>query len=69
MPLDRFDRGVSLKRHLPKTVRLNVGADYHGCLTISVSRSRVLYQQMEGWFRGVAVAVTGDDAVLGSGKG
>jgi len=44
----------SLKRHNPATVRLNVGADYHGCLIVRVARSRVEYQRMEGIFRAIA---------------
>jgi hypothetical protein len=40
-----------LKRHRVRTNRKNVGADYHGCLVISVLRSAVLYRQVEGiWF-------------------
>lgn len=39
----------SLKRHNPKTVRRNVGDDYHGCLVISVRLSAALYQRIEGW--------------------
>jgi transcriptional regulator with XRE-family HTH domain len=41
----------TLKRHRPATNRKNVGADYHGCLVISVLRSALLYRQVEGvWF-------------------
>jgi transcriptional regulator with XRE-family HTH domain len=43
----------TLKRHNPKTVRKNVGADYHGCLVVRVSRSAGLYQQIAGWAEGV----------------
>jgi DNA-binding CsgD family transcriptional regulator len=42
-------RKPNLKRHNPKTVRKNSGADYHGCLRIEVRRSSVLYRQIEGW--------------------
>jgi hypothetical protein len=42
-------RRPTLKRHNPKTVRKNTGADYHGCLVIDVLRSADLYQQIEGW--------------------
>jgi hypothetical protein len=38
-----------LKRHNPKTVRKNVGEDYHGCLRIDVHRSADLYRKIEGW--------------------
>jgi hypothetical protein len=44
-------RKSSLKRHNPKTVRKNVGADYHGCLRIDVLRGADLYQKIEGWAR------------------
>jgi transcriptional regulator with XRE-family HTH domain len=43
---------ASLKRHNPKTVRKKVGADYHGCLVISVQESTELYQRIEGWAKG-----------------
>src|SRR5215472_12411772 len=41
----------TLKRHNPKTVRKNVGDDYHGCLRIDVRRSAGLYRRIEGWAR------------------
>jgi hypothetical protein len=42
-------RTPTLKRHNPKTVRKNVGEDYHGCLRIDVHRSADLYRKIEGW--------------------
>jgi transcriptional regulator with XRE-family HTH domain len=42
-------RTPALKRHNPKTVRKNVGEDYHGCLRIDVRRSSGLYRRIEGW--------------------
>jgi hypothetical protein len=42
-------RRASLKHHNPKTVRKNVGDDYHGCLRIDVRRSAELYRRIEGW--------------------
>jgi transposase-like protein len=47
-PSDRFSR-PTLKRHNPKTVRKNVGEDYHGCLRIDVHHSADLYRKIEGW--------------------
>lgn len=47
-------RRASLKRHIPKTVRKNVGADYHGCLVINVRRSTELYRQIAGWWSGIS---------------
>jgi hypothetical protein len=57
---ERFWRGVTgagparflrttLKRHNPRTVRENVGADYHGCLIVSVRQGADLYRRIEGW--------------------
>lgn len=48
LPSDQFRR-PTLKRHNPKTVRKNVGEDYHGCLIIGVRRSTELYRQIQGW--------------------
>ena len=42
-------RRPTLKRHNPRTVRKNVGPDYHGCLRIDVRRSTGLYRKIEGW--------------------
>ncbi|MCZ7439884.1 helix-turn-helix domain-containing protein [Micromonospora sp. WMMC241] len=47
LPLERFGRTV-LKRHNPTTVRRNTGDTYHGCLVITVPRSRALYWRIEG---------------------
>lgn len=38
-----------LKQHNPKTVRKNVGEDYHGCLRVDVHRGADLYRKIEGW--------------------
>jgi transcriptional regulator with XRE-family HTH domain len=42
-------RSPTLKRHNPRTVRKNTGADYHGCLRIDVRRGTDLYRRIEGW--------------------
>jgi hypothetical protein len=55
VPLEQFDR-PTIKRHQPKTVRHNTGDDYHGCLIVSVRQSRVLYQQIDGLWRGMVAA-------------
>lgn len=47
-PSDSF-RKPTIKRHNPKTIRKNVGEDYHGCLRIDVHRSADLYLKIEGW--------------------
>ena len=44
----RFRR-PTLKHHNPKTVRLNVGETYQGCLRVDVRRSAELYRKIEGW--------------------
>jgi hypothetical protein len=44
----QFNRAL-IKRHNPRTVRKNTGADYHGCLRIQVRRGTRLYRQIEGW--------------------
>jgi hypothetical protein len=47
-PPDRF-RAPTIKCHNPKTIRRNVGEDYHRCLRIDVRRSADLYRKIEGW--------------------
>ena len=43
----------TLKTHNPKTVRKNIGDDYHGCLVVSVARSADLYNRIDGWWSGI----------------
>ncbi|MFF0789497.1 hypothetical protein [Streptomyces spiralis] len=43
----------TLKKHNPKTVRKNIGDDYHGCLVIGVAGSAELYNRIEGWWHGI----------------
>jgi hypothetical protein len=40
---------TTIKRHNPKTIRKNTGADYHGCLAIRVRGSADLYRRIDGW--------------------
>ena len=50
---------ASLKRHNPRTVRLNIDpAVYNGCLVITVLNSASLYQHIDGWFSGLVRGVT-----------
>lgn len=49
---EEFQR-TTLKRHQLSTTRLNVGADYRGCLTVNVLRSRRLYWKIEGIMKGM----------------
>jgi transcriptional regulator with XRE-family HTH domain len=53
VPQESLER-TTLKRHNPKTVRKNVGEDYHGCLCVSVRRSADLNLRIAGWFEGIA---------------
>ena len=39
-------------------MRRNTGQDYRGCLIITVSQSRVLYQQIDGLFHGLVASVS-----------
>jgi predicted transcriptional regulator len=50
-------QSTTLKRHNRKTVRHNTGADYHGCLVVTVRRGRALYDMIEGHVIGVVRAV------------
>jgi transposase-like protein len=45
---------TQLKTHNPKTVRRQVGDDYHGCLVVYVRRSADLNLQIAGWCEGLA---------------
>jgi transcriptional regulator with XRE-family HTH domain len=47
VPRELFRR-PTIKKHNPETRRANVGEDYHGCLIITVPRSRELYWRVEG---------------------
>jgi len=47
VPRELFQR-PTIKHHNPATVRANTGADYHGCLIITVPKSRELYWKVEG---------------------
>ncbi|WP_329104555.1 helix-turn-helix domain-containing protein [Micromonospora sp. NBC_01699] len=62
-------RPPQIKRHQPKTNRLNTGADYRGCLVVRVPRSRELYVWIEGVIAGTVagVAPAGFTGVVGSG--
>jgi hypothetical protein len=51
-PASQFRR-PTIKRHNPKSVRLNTGDTYRGCLRIDVRRSIMLYTQIEGWVAGI----------------
>ncbi|MEV0454602.1 helix-turn-helix domain-containing protein [Catellatospora methionotrophica] len=44
---------VTLKRHTPSAGRHNQGADYRGCVVITVPRGRELYWRIEGLLEGL----------------
>ncbi|MEV7382029.1 hypothetical protein [Streptomyces lydicus] len=48
---------TTIKKHNPKTVRKNVGADYRGCLAVRVLQSAELYRRIEGWWYGIVGGV------------
>jgi transposase len=56
----RFHR-ATLKRHNPRTVRKNVGADYHGCLIVSVRQGADLYRRIEGWAGAIMAEARGPE--------
>ena len=61
IPLASFAR-ATLKKHKPVTVRYNVGDSYHGCLVVTVRRSRELYDAIDGaWHALVQRVVNGVD--------
>jgi hypothetical protein len=47
VPRELFQR-PTIKKHKLRTNRINVGADYRGCLVISVPKSLELYWRIEG---------------------
>jgi len=55
IPLASFGR-ATLKRHTPATIRRNVGDHYHGCLVVSIRRSRQLYDKIDGGWRRIVDA-------------
>ncbi|MFK3730693.1 hypothetical protein ACI2LJ_10610 [Streptomyces sp. NPDC088090] len=49
---------TTLKKHNPKTVRKNTGAEYRGCLIVRVSAGSDLYRRIEGSWYGIVGAAT-----------
>ncbi len=59
--VSKFSR-ATLKKHNPRTVRKNTGANYRGCLVVYVRQSATLYRRMEGaWYGIVGGAVRRTD--------
>lgn len=61
------------KKHNPKTVRKNTGEDYHGCLSVTVLRSKELYAYLDRvvatTLRALAARPNRDWSVCGHGRG
>jgi predicted transcriptional regulator len=47
----------TIKRHRPRTNRLNVGSEYRGVLVVSVVQSADLYRRIHGWFLGTVESI------------
>lgn len=58
VPVERFSR-PTVKRHDPKTVRLNLGEAYRGCLVVRLVQCRELYQRIEGAWHGIVAGLAG----------
>jgi len=54
-PKGQFGK-CTIKTHNPRTVRRNVGPEYHGCLMVYVRNSAALNLQIAGWCQGLATA-------------
>lgn len=50
----------TLKRHNPRTTRLNTGEAYRGCLVVVMPRGRTQYWRIEGIMQGIAHALAGE---------
>ncbi len=51
--ISKFALRVRLKKHLIKTIRKNIGNNYHGQLRITVRESTDLNRKISGWIDGV----------------
>jgi transposase-like protein len=51
---------ASIKRHVPRTNRKNVGEGYHGCVSIYVRKGAHLLEQVEGWVVGALLGAGGE---------
>lgn len=52
LDVERFQR-PTLKRHNPRTVRLNTGDEYRGCLIVHLNQSAELYRRIAGTWAGM----------------
>lgn len=66
VPAERFGR-PTLKRHNPRTVRLNTGEDYRGCVVVRLTQCVDLYRMIAGTWAGIMGALPG--APTGSAGG
>lgn len=66
VPVERFGR-PAIKRHNPRTVRLNTGDDYRGCVVVRLTKCVDLYRMIAGTWTGIMSALPG--AAAGSAGG
>lgn len=59
---ERFGK-PTIKRHNPKTVRLNTGESYRGCLVVRLTQCARLYRRISGTWTGIMEALPTADAV------
>jgi predicted transcriptional regulator len=52
VPLEAFGR-PTIKKHNPKTVRLNTGDAYRGCLVVRLTQCAELYRRIAGTWAGI----------------
>lgn len=64
VPVGQFGP-ATLKRHNPRTVRKNTGADYRGCLVTRLRQCAELYQQIEGTWAGMMAGLVPTAQVVG----
>lgn len=46
-------RRATIKRHKPRTVRLNTGSEYRGCLIVRLTQCAELYRRIAGTWTGI----------------
>lgn len=47
---------TSVKKHNPRTNRMNTNEGYHGCLRVGVCGGADLYRRIEGWWYGIVLS-------------
>ncbi|MFD8729050.1 hypothetical protein [Streptomyces sp. NPDC059611] len=49
---------TSIKKHIPKTNRKNVGENHYGCLAVGVPKSAEPYRRIEGSWYGIVLGAS-----------